>query len=99
MKVWQVMAYLRSVHTGRTSSGHVPGEDLERFASEKLAEDELAEIAAHIQACEECHERWQEARWFASHYKSVRKQGDLQPEDRPKESRVEITETGKVKVL
>jgi CheY-like chemotaxis protein len=100
MKIWEVLAQLRSGRGGGKSSDHVHGEDLERFALDKVGEDERAEITAHIHGCEECRGRLEDARWFAFHYKkAIRKQGDSRPEDRRKERRAEITETAKVRVL
>jgi hypothetical protein len=101
MRIWEVLARLRSDHCGtKPSSDHVHAEDLERFALSKVDEDERAEITAHIHGCEDCRGQLEEARWFAFHYnKAIRKQGDLRPEERRKERCVEISEAAKVKVL
>ena len=100
MKIWQVLAHLRSGHRGGKTSDHVPGEDLERFALNKVGEDERADMTGHIRNCEECRRRLDDTLWFAFHLKKrLRKQDDLRPEDRRKERRVEITEAAKVRVL
>jgi len=100
MKTWQVLARLRSDHGGGKPSDHVHDEDLERFVLNKVDEDERERITRHIHDCEECRGRLEDARWFAFHLKrAIRKQGDSLPEDRRKESRLEITEAAKVKVL
>jgi CheY-like chemotaxis protein len=101
MKIWQVLASLRSDRCGgKRASGHIHREDLERFALNKVGEDEQAKITGHIRICEECLGRLEDARWFAFQLKkALRKQGDSRPEDRRKERRVEIAETAKVRVL
>lgn len=52
-------------------SPHFHGEDLERFALDKVDDQERTKITAHIRDCDSCREQVDDARWFASRLKNI----------------------------
>ena len=100
MRVCEILKRLRLGPSEGDSSDHVHEEDLERLVLEAVDENERDSIVQHIRVCEECRDRWYDARWFAFCLKrSIHGHQDSPTEERRSERRFEVHEPAKVRVL